>query len=169
MSQPFLGQLSLFGFGLTPKNWAVCNGALLQISTNQALFSLLGTTYGGNGQTTFGLPDLRGRAALGSSGQYPLGAVAGEEGHTLTSGEIPVHNHVLQGVNLAGDQTRPPANLLANTPAAATIYQSAPTANNFMSAGTIAPAGGSQPHENRTPFLALNWCIALAGIFPSRN
>jgi len=174
MSEPFLGQLMLFPFGFAPKNWALCNGALLQISKFQALFSLLGTTYGGDGRTTFGLPDLRGRTPISSGqlaggGNYPLGQMGGEELHTLNTSEVPPHNHNLQGVNAAANAFIPANNLLANTAGALTIYQPNPTSGSKLAPASMANAGGSQAHENRTPFLAMTWCIALTGIFPTRN
>lgn len=170
-TDPFIGQIKLFGFNFSPRMYAFCNGQLLPIAQNQALFSLLGTTYGGNGQTTFGLPNLQGRAAL-HFGQgpglanYAEGQTSGEENHTLATGEMPAHNHpVLTSANSA-DQTYPPNNLWANAGSSPGFINAA---GGVMNAGTIANAGGSQGHNNMQPYLALNYCIALQGIFPSRN
>jgi len=170
-----MGQLMLFPFGFAPKNWMLCNGTLLQISQYQALFSLLGTTYGGDGRTTFGIPDLRGRTPIssgqvsGGGGNYTLGQMGGEEFHQLKTQEVPAHNHGLQGANVAANAFIPANNLLANTAGALTIYQPAPTPGSALAPASMANAGGGQGHENRTPFLAMTWCIALTGIFPSRS
>jgi microcystin-dependent protein len=170
MSEPFLGQISAFSFNFPPKGWALCNGQLLPINQNQALFSLLGTTYGGDGRVNFALPNLQGRIPLhfGQSpvgSPYTLGQVGGEAAHTLISAELPAHTHVPVGSS---------SNATAASPAGA---YSAVTAGGSYSAShttTLAPqavgnAGGSQSHDNRSPYLVLNFCIALAGIFPSRN
>lgn len=168
MAEPFLAEIRLFSFAFAPKGWALCNAQVLPISQNQALFSLLGTTFGGNGTTTFALPDNRGRVPIHAGGGYVHGQSVGEVGHTLTSQEMPMHTHSLTGSSTAGDQKLPNGNLLAvNSPA--NTY-AIPDSN----AGTLNPAavgsvGGSQPHENRQPFLTLSFCIALQGIFPSRN
>ena len=177
MSEPFLGQIEAFAFNFPPKGWAFCAGQILPINQNQALFSLLGTTFGGNGMTTFALPDLRGRIANGS-GQgpglqpYNLGQAGGEEAHTLTAAETPSHSHSVSAVNngTAGGTNVPGAGVTlgsgyAASGAAVNIYSTdAPT----VAMTPVSPAGG-QPHENRMPFLALNYCIALQGVFPSRN
>ena len=166
MAEPFIGQIILFAGNFAPRGYAVCAGQLLPIAQNTALFSLLGTTYGGNGQTTFALPDLRGRAPLGT-GQGPglsnrtLGEVSGEESHTLTVGELPQHAHLPQVAN--GDQTTNRA--AGSVPANGGVYSTSPNA----SGATTGLAGGSQPHNNLQPYLGLNYCIALEGIFPSRN
>ena len=169
--QPFIGQIKLFSFNFNPRFHAFCIGQLLPINQNQALFSLLGTTYGGNGTTNFGLPNLQGRAALHFGqgpglGNYSQGQTAGEENHTLATGEMPSHNHpVLTSANNA-DQTYPPNNLWANNGSAPAFSNAA---GGVMNAGAIANAGGSQGHLNMQPYLVLNYCIALTGIFPSRN
>jgi microcystin-dependent protein len=168
MSEPFLGQLALFPWGLVPKYWAPCQGQTMSIAQNQALFALLGTTFGGNGTTTFNLPDLRGRTPIMVSSDFPLGSQAGEEMHRLTIAEVPPHTHQLQAANVGADATKPNGNLPGNTTGSLTIYQQNPDGST-LAPGTMSPYGGSQPHENRTPFLAMNWCIALSGIFPSRN
>lgn len=170
-TEPFIGQIKLFGFNFNPRFHAFCNGQLLPINQNQALFSLLGTMYGGNGTTNFGLPNLQGRAAL-HFGQgpglsnYTQGQTSGEENHTLTQAEMPAHNHpALSSANTA-DQTYPPNNLPANGGTAPAFSNAV---GGVMNAGTIANAGGSQGHNNMQPYLVLNYCIALTGIFPSRN
>lgn len=172
MSTPFIGEVRLFGFTFAPKGWAQCNGQLLAIQQNQALFAILGTTYGGNGVTTFALPDLRGRAATHwgnpvGGGSVVLGQVWGEESHTLLTTEVPAHTHMPMGSGDAASIAGPVNNVLATS--AQNPYVATPTNAVTLQAATIAPAGGSQPHENRQPFLTVNACIALVGVFPSRN
>jgi len=161
--------LMLFPFGYAPNGWAQCNGQILSIQQNQALFALLGTTFGGNGTTTFALPNLMGRTPIMSSAAYPLGSAAGEATHTLTIAEVPAHVHSLQGTANAANSPSPKGNLPGKTTFNAYVPSSANLATAPMQNGTLQPAGGSQPHENRTPFLTMNWCIALTGIFPSQN
>lgn len=169
MSTPFLGQLMSVAFNFAPKGWALVNGQLLSISSNQALFALIGTFYGGNGSTNFQLPNLQGRAAV-SSGQgpglsnYNVGQTAGEENHTLIQNEIPTHTHNLTATATAGSLVSAAGNVLANSP----MYTAA-TPNALMNAQVVQVAGGSQSHTNQQPFLVINWVIALQGIFPSRN
>ena len=163
MSEPFLGELRLFGFGFAPRRWALCNGAPLAIAQNQALFSLLGTTYGGNGQTTFALPDLRGRTPIHVGEGVVQGQVLGKEFHTVTVNELPEHVHVMHASAAPADQALP-----ATLAAGANLYRDgSPTV--ALHPQTVGSRGGGQPHENRQPFLVLNWCIALAGVFPSQN
>ncbi len=170
MSQPFLGQLSLFPFGFAPRGWAICQGQILPINQNQALFSLLGTVYGGNGQTTFGLPDLQGRAPVSIGNGIVLGEKAGEENHTLTIAEVPGHTHTINATTSAVNAPSPAASLLGQTGAGIKPYkQNSTNINSPLNAATIKPFGGSLPHENRSPYLVLNWCIALSGIFPSQT
>lgn len=169
MSEPFLGQISIFGFNFPPRGWATCSGQILPIAQNTALFSLLGTTYGGNGQTTFALPDLRGRVPV-SFGQGPglsnvqLGQQAGSETVTLTSGQLAQHNHGIVASNAAATGSRPGGNFLS---AGGSFTNTSD--GTTMNPGMDQVAGGGQPHENRQPYLGLNVCIALEGIFPSRN
>lgn len=172
MGTPFLSEIRIFSFNFAPKGWAMCNGQFLPINQNQALFSLLGTTYGGNGQTTFALPDLRGRVPFHVGNGYVEGQAAGEEFHTLTLNEMPTHTHALTGnnavVGAANNSTAatPTSNFFANS-GKNVFATGAPNAK--MSPATVTNYGGSQPHENRSPFLVLNYCIALIGAFPSRN
>ncbi len=169
MSEPFLGQISIFGFNFPPRGWATCSGQILPIAQNTALFSLLGTTYGGNGQTTFALPDLRGRVPVGF-GQGPglsnvqLGQQAGTEVVTLTSAQLAPHPHGVAASNAAATGSRPGGNFLS----AGGAFTNA-SDGTTMNPGMIQNAGGGQPHENRQPYLGVNVCIALEGIFPSRN
>jgi microcystin-dependent protein len=149
-----------------PKGWALCNGQLLQISGNQALFSLLSTTYGGDGRTNFGLPDLRGRVPLGLGRQWAQGESIGEEFHTLTTAEIPIHQHQLQAVSADANQPNPAGAMLAGANNAYTTFANATS----LHPSSVSNTGGSQPHENRHPFTVLSWCIATTtGIYPSRN
>ncbi|MDF7776265.1 tail fiber protein [Sphingomonas sp. AOB5] len=173
MSQQFLGEVRLFPYNFAPKTWAYCAGQLLSIAQNTALFSLLGTTYGGNGVNTFALPDLRGRAIKGTAqnGTYVQGQVAGTETVTLLQSQMPMHNH--QWFASADGATNPPPtnNFLAAGRSAgnpAGLY--APNANPVaLATTTLGITGGSQPHNNMQPYLVLAYCIALQGIFPSRN
>jgi len=169
---PFVGSLMCVPFNFAPVGWALCAGQLMPISQNTALFSLLGTTYGGDGKSTFALPDLQGRYAV-SSGQgpglqlYDLGQESGEETNTLLPSEIPIHSHQVFGTNQPSSTAQPAGALIG--PAPVSIYNNtAPPLDAHMSSNMLSPAGGSQPHENRMPFLALNWIIALQGVFPSR-
>jgi len=172
-TEPFLGQIAFVPYNFAPRNWAECNGQLMSIAQNTALFSLLGTQYGGNGQTNFALPDMRGRVLIGDGSgpglsPYTMGETGGEESHTLTINEMPAHNHQVNAVTAEGNQNIPTASLPANTKALDKEYSNA-AANTQMSPLMINPSGGSQPHENRQPYLVLKCIIALQGIFPSRN
>lgn len=164
MSEPYLGELRLMSFVFPPKNWALCNGQLLPINTNQGLFSLLGTTYGGDGRVNFGLPDLRNRVPVHRGNEIHQGTRAGATSHTLSIGELPTHVHALRGTTAGGD--RPSPGLLAG---ANNLYAPPDDGLTTVAPQTIASVGGGQAHENRQPTLALSWCIALAGIFPSQN
>lgn len=170
MSDPFLGELRAFGFGFAPKGWAFCTGQLLPINQNTALFALLGTTYGGNGVNTFGLPNLQGRVPMHRSlnGTYAQGGIAGTEQVTITQSSMPLHNHLLLGTTTIGDIARP-AGALAASPVTTDYYYSAPSAPVTLNPSSIVPAGGGQGHPNLQPFLVISYCIALTGIFPSRN
>jgi microcystin-dependent protein len=163
VSEPFISEIRIFGLNFAPRGWAMCNGQIMSIAQNTALFSLLGTTYGGNGQTTFALPNLQGRVPI-HEGQgpglssYVLGEEGGQENVTLTQQQMPQHSHLVQANGGAGTSTRPDGNVLAKT--GANAYAAAPD-GTAMNAGEIAPIV--------QPFLVLNFCIALEGIFPSRN
>jgi microcystin-dependent protein len=161
----FLGQLMIVPYNFAPKGWAFCNGQLLPINQNQALFSLLGTVYGGNGTTNFALPDLRGRVAVHNADGHHLGQRAGAATHTLSIQELPTHIHFLNGQSAAATTPVPTGNVLA---AAANLYGDA---SNLVALHpqSITNVGGSQPHENRQPYLTLNFVISLVGIFPTHN
>lgn len=166
MAEPFLSEIRIMSFVFAPKGWALCNGQLLPINQNQGLFSLLGTTFGGDGRVNFALPDLRGRTPIHVGSGHTLGERGGEQAHTLSIAELPTHTHVLQGVNTAGNATGATGNLLAN--AAVAAYGTAQSLV-AMNAGSVTNTGGSQAHLNMQPFLTLSFCIALQGIFPSPN
>ncbi|HWH12474.1 MAG TPA: tail fiber protein [Solirubrobacteraceae bacterium] len=169
MATPFLGQISTFAFNFAPRGWAMANGQVLPINQNQALFSLLGTTYGGNGTTNFALPNLQGRVPVGSQGGTPTeGQTGGEESHTLTLAETPAHTHVVAGA--AAATTTAPAKVFLGAPTTGGPYVAPPVAGAVaLAASSLASAGGGQPHDNHQPYLTINACIALQGIFPSRN
>lgn len=176
MSEPFLAEIKMIGFTFAPRGWSLCDGQILPINQYQSLYSLLGTTYGGDGRTSFALPELRGRTPIhkgnaSSSGgtNHALGQKSGQETHTLTVGEIPAHNHVLQGSTAAATAFTPVGNVLAAVDA--TFGNAYGAADNLvsMNAGALEAAGGSQAHENMQPYLAVKFCIALQGLFPSRN
>ena len=174
MSQPFLGEIRMVGFNFAPRGWALCNGAVLPISTNQALFAVLGTTYGGNGNTTFGgdgvntfgLPDLRGRLPVHQGSAMPMGQMAGSESVTLTSAQMPAHTHTLHAQAESGTQASPGDGLWARSNLGE-YTNTAPTGT--MNPNAITAAGGSLPHDNLMPFLAISFIIALEGIYPSQN
>jgi microcystin-dependent protein len=165
MTDPFLGQVQMMSFNFAPKGWAQCNGQLMPINQNQALFSLLGTTFGGDGKTTFGLPEMRGRAPTHVGPDFVLGQKTGETTHTLTAAEIGEHTHTAQASGNDAAVAAPGGNVLGGT---ANLYAN-PDALQALIPATISPQGGSQPHENRQPYLAVNFCIALQGIFPAQN
>jgi len=172
MTEPFLGEIKMVGFNFAPRGYALCNGQILSISQNTALFSLLGTTYGGNGQTTFALPDLRGRVPI-HQGQgpglsnYTMGQQSGVETVTLSTTQIPPHGHTVNASTTA-DSKNPAGNVPAVT-GAGSSYAAAPTPGVVMNASMVTGGGGGQPHDNRQPSLCINVVIALEGIFPSRN
>jgi len=166
MSSPYLSELRIFSFNFAPQGWAMCNGQFLPINQNQALFSLLGTTYGGNGQTTFALPDLRGRVATHVGGGMVQGEKAGEQAHTIIISEMPTHNHFAKGSSDGPTVVTPAGNFFSSN-TGFTAYGT--TADVAMAPACVGNTGGSQAHENRSPYLALNVCICLIGIFPSRN
>jgi microcystin-dependent protein len=172
MADPFVAEIRIFPFNFAQRGWAWCDGQLLPLSQNTALFSLLGTTYGGNGKSNFALPDLQGRAPM-HPGQGPglslhdLGETGGSETVTLLESEIPAHSHTLKGNNQSGDNPNPAGNTLARY---ANIYQQNTTSNLVsMAPEALAPAGGDQPHNNMQPYLTFYFCIALQGVFPPRG
>jgi microcystin-dependent protein len=164
MAEPFLAEIRIMSFEFAPKGWALCNGQLLPINQNQALFSLLGTTFGGDGRVNFALPDLRGRTPIHTGNGHTLGERAGEQAHTLSISELPTHAHVLQANSLNGTTPVPTSNVLA----AARLYRPA-TDLTSLHPSSVTNVGGSQAHLNMQPFLTLSFCIALQGIFPSPN
>src|SRR5712672_2892010 len=165
MAEPFLSEIRIFSFGFAPKGWALCDGQLLPINQNQALFSLLGTTYGGDGRVNFGLPNLISRAPIHMGAGHTLGERGGEQAHTLSISEIPTHTHVASGVNVAAGTADPTTALLAQAPQAlGQVYKSPPSNLGAMNPGSIGNVGGSQAHLNMQPFLVLNFSIALQGI-----
>ncbi len=167
MSDPFLGEIRIVGFNFAPKGWAMCNGQLMQINQNQALFSLLGTTYGGNGQTTFALPDFRGKAPIHFGAGFIQGQTGGEQAHTVTQSEMPAHIHIAQGFNANGDQVIPTGNVIGSVNG---LYGGPGAGSKVtLSPATIGNVGGSQAHNNMQPYLVLNFIVALQGIFPSKN
>ena len=167
MSNPFVGEIRMFAGNFAPAGWAFCAGQLMPISGNETLFTLIGTTYGGDGQSTFALPDLRSRLPLHMGSGFVLGQMAGEESVTLTTPQIPSHSHPAQANNSGGTQTSPAGNVWAassNHP-----YATAAAINTLMALPSLGPAGGSQPHDNMHPFLGINFIISLFGVFPSQN
>ena len=165
MAEPFLSEIRVFSFNFAPKGWALCNGQLLPINQNQALFSLLGTTYGGDGRVNFGLPNLQGNTPIHMGGGHTLGERGGEQNHTLSMAEMPTHTHPLVASSANASQAAP-----ANTiQAAANNAYTPPSALTAITPGTVTTVGGSQAHLNMQPFLTLNFSIALQGIFPSQN
>lgn len=166
MAEPFLSEVRIMSFVFAPKGWALCNGQLLPINQNQALFSLLGTTFGGDGRVNFALPDLRGRTPIHVGGGHTLGEKGGEQAHTLSIAEIPTHVHVLQATNTDANRSDSPNNTILGP--ANNIY-GPPVSLASINPATVTNVGGSQAHLNMQPFLTLNFCIALQGIFPSPN
>jgi len=166
MAEPFLSEIRIMSFGFPPKGWALCDGQLLPINQNQALFSLLGTTYGGDGRVNFGLPDLQGRTPIHMGDGHTLGERGGEQAHTLSISEIPTHVHVANGVSVVGDDPIPAGNFLGE---ANNTYLVPDSNLTSLLPATVSNTGGSQAHLNMQPFLTLSFCIALQGIFPSQT
>jgi microcystin-dependent protein len=165
MTEPFLSEIRIVSFNFPPKGWALCNGQLLPINQNQALFSLLGTTYGGDGRVNFALPDLRGRIPIHFGNNHTLGERAGEENHTLIQTEMPAHVHPVSASSADPNQGLPAGNMWANGSGA---YSSS-SPDSTMNPASLSNTGGSQPHTNTQPYLVLNYIIALQGIFPSQT
>ena len=168
MSQPYVGEIIMFGGNFAPAGWAMCQGQLMPISENDALFNLIGTTYGGDGQTTFALPDLRGRVPIhiGGTGNFQLGQMGGVEQVTLTVNQMPTHTHTAQAAT-SGSSDNPSNNFWAGS-STGKAYAAAPP-SVLMNPATANPVGGSQPHENMVPFLSVTYIISLFGIFPSQT
>ena len=166
MAEPFLSEIRMMSFVFPPRGWALCNGQLLPINQNQALFSLLGTTYGGDGRVNFALPDLRGRTPIHMGGGFSLGERAGEPAHTLSVGELPSHSHPLLATEAVATTDSPAGNVMA---AASIDAYGAPSPAVAMGTAAVTATGGSQAHLNLQPFLTISFCIALQGIFPSPN
>lgn len=164
MAEPFLSEIRMMSFVFPPKGWALCDGQLLPINQNQGLFSLLGTTFGGDGRVNFALPDLRGRTPMHVGGSHNLGERGGEQAHTLNINELPTHQHSLMASSSTGTAQAPAGNVLATVPGR--TYTDAAALTN-MGATSTTSIGGSQAHLNMQPFLTLSFCIALQGIFPS--
>ncbi len=167
MAEPFLSEIRMMSFPFPPKGWALCDGQLLPINQNQALFALLGTTYGGDGRTTFALPDLRARVPIHTGHGHSLGGRGGELAHTLAVGELPAHRHgVGASTSRSGGVAAPTGHYLG---AAGNLYAPAASQSTTLGPGTVGSTGGGQAHLNAQPYLALSFCIALQGIFPSQN
>ena len=165
MSNPYIGEIRMFAGNFAPAGWAFCAGQVLAISQNDALFAIIGTTYGGDGVTTFNLPDLRSRVPMHQGTGFVIGQMAGEENVTLTTGQLPQHTHTAHADAGTGGQRSPAGNVWA----ASSAYAAGGSINTQLAAGALGNAGGSQPHDNMVPFLAINFIISLFGIFPSRN
>jgi len=168
MSEPFLSEIKIMSFGFPPKGWAFCNGQLMPINQNQALFSLVGTTYGGDGRVNFGLPNLQGRTPMHQGNGHTLGELGGEQAHTLSISEIPTHTHVANAANVAATTNAPSNSLMIAQSVGASMYGAA-TNLGGMASQALATVGSSQAHVNMQPFLTLSFCIALQGIFPSQT
>ena len=178
MSEPFLAEIRMVGFNFAPRGWAFCDGQILPINQNQSLYSLLGATYGGDGRTTFALPDLRGRTPIhvgrsNGGDDHRLGSKSGEETHTLSANEMLQHTHGWQASGdaaLAGnDGFNPAAHVLAQAPATDPLYVTPTAPLAALASGVVSNTGGGQAHENMQPYLVVDFCIALQGLFPSRN
>jgi microcystin-dependent protein len=169
MAEPFLSEIRIMSFDFAPKGWALCNGQLLPINQNQPLFSLLGTTFGGDGRVNFALPDLRGRTPIHVGSGHTLGERGGEQAHTLSIAELPTHTHVLSATTNTATTNSPDNTLMLAQSTAADLYASGASNLVAMNPAAIGNVGGSQAHLNMQPFLTLSFCIALQGIFPSAN
>jgi microcystin-dependent protein len=165
MSEPFLSEIKIMSFGFPPKGWALCNGQLLPINQNQALFSLLGTTYGGDGRVNFGLPNLQGRVPMHMGDGHTLGELGGEQAHTLSISELPTHIHTCNASSTAANNAQTLNNIFASQ---TNLYTGASNLTSLLPS-TLSTVGGSQAHNNMQPFLTLSFCIALQGIFPSQT
>ena len=167
MGSPYVGEIRIFAGNFAPSGWMFCDGSILSISENETLFNLIGTTYGGDGQTTFALPDLRSRVPMHQGSGHTIGEMGGTETVTLTSSQVPAHSHVPQASSANGDSSDPSGNVWARSPASRQ-YAAGPL-DSPMAAGSLGQAGGGQPHDNMLPFLGVNFIISLFGIFPSQT
>jgi microcystin-dependent protein len=168
VSEPFLGEIKILSFNFPPKGWAFCNGQFLPINQNQALFAIFGTMYGGNGQTTFGLPNLQGKVPIHVGSGHTQGETAGSTSVTVNIQQLPTHTHLANAANAAPNSNAPGAGRLLSNSQGANLYAAA-TNLQLMAPDTVSNVGGSQAHNNMMPYLVLNFCVALQGIFPSRN
>ena len=172
MANPYVGEIRIFAGNFAPQGWAFCDGSLLSIAENVVLFDLIGTTYGGDGQNTFGLPDLRGRVPIHQGSGYVIGALSGSESVALTGAQLPVHTHAVHSSTAHGNTSSPAGTLWATDGTGVAAPYRKPASGGSavaLAGGTVAPSGGGQPHENRQPLLAMNYIISLFGIFPSPN
>jgi microcystin-dependent protein len=169
MGSPYIGEIRLFAGNFAPQGWEFCSGQLLAIAENNTLFALIGTTYGGDGQSTFALPDLRGRAPIHRNGSFLLGQSGGQEVVTLTAGQTPAHTHGFSAAAGAATSTTPGGMLLATAPAATVAPYGSDAPASTLAPQSLSAFGGSQPHENMQPFLAISFIISLFGIFPSQS
>jgi microcystin-dependent protein len=170
MSNPYIGEIRMFGGNFAPAGWAFCEGQLMPISENDALFNLIGTTYGGDGQTTFGLPNLQGRLPLHQGSGFVIGEMGGVESVTLTTNQMPTHNHTMLGSNDQGSSNAPGNAVLGSTPTAAQAFPYGTDApHGSIDPSSIQPQGGNQPHDNFQPYLCVNFIISLFGIYPSQS
>lgn len=169
MSNPYIGEIRLFGGNFAPVGWAFCDGQLLSITQNEVLFTLLGTTYGGDGVTTFALPDMRGRVPIHQTSSYPIGMAAGAESVTLTVNQMPAHAHTLLGSSAVVEGASPAGSAFATSEDTAFYAPYNPAKTATMNPGVVGPAGGTQTHDNMQPFICVSFIIALEGIFPSQG
>lgn len=169
MSEPFLGEIRMVGFNFAPRGWSFCDGQILPINQNQSLYSILGTTYGGDGRTTFALPDMRSRTPIHVGDGHLLGQKSGEETHTLSINEMPEHTHYVRASNTAPNQPQAQNHFLAASTNNITYRDYEASNQTPLRSGTVANTGGSQAHNNMQPYLTLTFCIAMSGLFPSRN
>ena len=168
MAQPYVGEIRMFGGNFAPAGWQFCDGSLLAIAENETLFQLIGTTYGGDGQSTFGVPDLRGRLPIHQGGGFTIGEAAGVETVTLTTQQLPMHSHPMLASTNPGISSNVQGNIICSSPSI-NLYIEGQSQDVSLSAQVVGMTGGSQPHDNRQPFLCVDFIISLFGIFPSQT